>query len=198
MSFCTPINILAPKAPCLPVKGGVKNIWIANTEDITGITITPITGVIDTETEGRITAITMLTGSKFYPLNPISNTVDIAEDSPNGVLSQTINFQYAPNSQLSREIAAKLQDCTCGYSLIVFYGDESIGLIHGTVTDAYGNVVNNSPLRVTNTNHTTTAAAAERSTFTITLARENGDNAQFSRLLDMSVANINALLSPAP
>lgn len=198
MSFCAPLNFVAPKTPCLPVKGGVTNIWIAATEDVTDVDITAITGALDTEAEGRVTAITMATGTRFYPLNPISDTADITEDAPNGVLSQTINFQYAPNSQLSREIAQRLAECTCGFSLIVFYRDGGKALIHGTLMDEFGNVVNNSPLRLTNTNHTTAASAAERSVFTLTLTRENGDTIQFSRLLDMNTAAINALLTPAP
>lgn len=195
------IDFELPEDGCqvAPTKGGLYQIWLTETQNITSITVTPTTGTIDAETEGTVTAIAMATGTKFLKLNPIAGSGNLVQTYENKVFGQTLTFDLNSLSQVVRESVKQIADCACDVTVIIFYnGDKRPDLMYGKVTDDFGNIINNSPLRLTTAAFNSGQAASDVPAVNITLARENGDLEQLTRHLNMSVNDIQALLVPAP
>ncbi len=195
------LDFLLPEDGCqvLPTEGGIYQIWITETENINGITVTATTGAIDAETEGAVTAISRVTGTKFLKLNPIAGSVVLTQPYENRAFSQTLTFDLNSLSQVVRETIKKLASCACDITAIVFYnGDKRPDIMYGKAVDDFGNIRNNSPLRLTNATFNSGQATTDNPVVNVTLARENGNLEQLSRHLNMSVSDIQDLLTPAP
>jgi hypothetical protein len=189
------INFNLPKTQCVDRNGGIYNLAVIPYDDINNIVITPITGALDDQLEGTVTAINILTGKKFYYLNPISGSNTFNETTTNGVVNQTITAGY-PNDQLSTELAKMLGDCKCGFAFLLFYKNGKTALIYGSEPDTP--LINNSPLFLSQSVKEVTNTPGEADTFTCTFTRENGGTNHTARFLNMTSAAIAALFLPAP
>jgi hypothetical protein len=197
------INFDMPLVDCTPPgSGGVRALWITESENVENVVVSPITGgVIDAETEGNVTAITMATTTRFIPIIATSGTINVQQAlADDGTFTQTITFQFSGVKQLNREIVKKFKECSCGLSVIVFHNADMNRpeLIHGTVEDAFGNLINNSPLRLTTATFDTGTASADINSATIVFTRQNGSIEQLGRFMNMAAVDIKALTSPAP
>jgi hypothetical protein len=197
-NFCFDWAIPTTGCSNTPKKAGVYQIWITESQNIESITVTATTGAIDAETEGAVTAITMATGTKFLKLNPRAATASDTETLENGILTQSMTFSLDNLSNITRGIIRQISECDCGVSVILFYnGDSRPKLIHGNELDVYGNIINNSPLRLTTAALSSGTVITDDNSAVITFTRENGTIEQLGRMLNMADAAITALLTAA-
>ena len=91
--------------------GGLKEIYLANYSEVTGVTANPSTG--------QVTGITMSVGATFYTFEFVKDTAQALEELQDGVSSfiqQTINFQLNGITLQKRDV---LNEISLGTFVII-------------------------------------------------------------------------------
>jgi hypothetical protein len=145
----------------LSCAGGLDKFWLASVEDVASLTIT----------SGEVTAISMVSLTKFYEFQPYQETASFTETGErtncNTVITQTLVGSFPCHSQDVRDAIAEMQACCCGF--VIIHQENGGGRwIWGTTNDLTTLGIG-FPAQLTNFETTTGTAINDQNQATVTL-----------------------------